>query len=67
MSRETSPHLGKKSLQWVQLDSREFLERQAQLLEELSMLIDTSLGIATHLQQYRRYLLEQESRDLELT
>jgi len=65
MSPETLERSEKKSLQWVQLDSKEFLEKQAQLLEALSTLIDISLSTATQLQRSRRFLLEQALPDLE--
>ncbi len=58
---------GKSSLRWVQLDSKEFQEEQALLLEALSSLIDTSLSIATRLQRYRRFLLAPELPDSEMT
>ncbi len=67
MLEVTKGRLARNSPVWVQLDSKEFLEKQAQLLEELSSLIDTSLSIATQLQRFRRYLLEQESPDWERT
>ncbi len=67
MLRVTSTHLGKNSHRWVQLNSKEYQVELEQLLEQVSLLIDTSLSIATRLQRYRVYLLEPESPDSELT
>ena len=67
MSPEISPQSARKFQQWVQLDSKQFQEEQALLLEALSSLIDTSLSIATRLQRYRRYLLAPESQVWERT
>lgn len=67
MSHETSQHSEKTSLRWVQCDSKRYLAELDLLLVQVSSLIDTSLSIATRLQQYRRYLLEQGLPDLEGT
>ncbi len=66
MSQPTSQPLAKTFLQWVQLDSKKYQVELDQLLEQVSLLIDTSLSIATRLQRYRRYLLEPESQDLDM-